>query len=320
MTKILFITVTHLGDGVLSTGALGWLAENHPNAEITVACGPVVEDIFNKAPGVKRVISMKKERRSGHWIKLWKQTIGTKWDIIVDLRNTAVSRLLYAKKKYVWSHADANRHKVEQVADVLGVSPPPAPKLWFDAKTLAEADRILPNGGGPVLAIGPTANWPGKEWPQENYAALVKKLTADNGILPAARLAVVAAPGEEERAWPVLRAVPEDRRIDAIAKGSPLLGAAVLSRCALYIGNDSGLMHTAAATGIPTLGIFGYGWPRLYRPWGERGAFVTTPETPEELIAPYNGDHSLVTGSLLSSLTVDAVHDAAVNLWNKTRS
>lgn len=320
MTKILFITATHLGDGILSTGALHWLGKQYPDAEITVACGPVTEGIFNKAPCVKHVITMKKERRNGHWIKLWKQTFGTRWDIIVDLRNTAVSRLLRAKNRYVWSKAGANRHKVEQIADVLGVTPPPAPELWFDTKTLAEADKILPVGGSPVLAIGPTANWPGKEWPQERYAELVKRLTAEDGILPNARLAVIAAPGEEDRAWPVLRAVPEDRRIDAIAKGAPLLGGAVLSRCSLYIGNDSGLMHAAAATGLPTLGIFGYGWPQLYRPWGDRGAYVTTPETPDELIAPYNGDPAVVKETLLSSLTVDAVHDAAVTLWNKTRN
>lgn len=315
MKKILFITATHLGDGILSTGALGWLAEKHPGAEITVACGPVTEGIFSRAPGVREVIAMKKEPWGGHWIKLFKKTFGTKWDIVADLRNGPVSRLLRAQEKYIWKKASAGRHKVEQIADILGAAPPPAPRLWFDEKTLADADKILPAGGDPVLAVGPTANWPGKEWPQENYVALIRRLTAQDGILPGARLAVVAAPGEEDRAWPVLRAVERERRVDAIAKGPPLLGAAVLARCALFIGNDSGLMHAAAAANIPTLGLFGYGWPQLYRPWGDKGGYVTTPETPEQLIAPYNGDPAAVRQTLMKSLTVEAVHDTTAALW-----
>lgn len=315
MTKILFITSTHLGDGILSTGALDHLARTNPGAEITVACGPVTAGIFEKAPGVVRVIAMKKLPYAGHWRSLARETFGTKWDIVVDLRNSLLSRFLRAKKKYIWTKDNHRKHKVEQVAHALDLSTTPPPRLWFDAATLGEAAKIAPEKGGPILAIGPTANWPGKEWPTENYISLIEKLTAPDGVLAGARVAVIAAPGEEERAYAVLNSVPENRRIDVIAKGAPLLGAAVLRRCSFYVGNDSGPMHMAAAVGIPTLGLFGYGWPNLYRPWGVHGAYITTRESPAALIEPYKGDPSLVKETLLKSLTVAAVHDAAVTLW-----
>jgi heptosyltransferase III len=316
--KILFITATYLGDAILSTGALDYLIRLYPDAEITVACGPVPAGIFAAAPGVTRVIAMKKEPYAGHWLKLARETFGQKWDIVVDLRNSLLSRLMRADKKYIWGASDAKKHKVEQIAEVLGgVRPAPAPKLWFDNATLEKADKLSPPGA-PILAIGPTANWPGKEWPAENYISLIRAITSRDGILPDARVAVLAAPGEELRAWPVLNAVPKERQIDVIAKGPPLLGGAVLRNAALYIGNDSGITHAAAAAGAPTLALFGYGWPETYRPWGPHCAYVTTPETPEQLMKPYASPRD-VTRSLMTSLTVTAALEAAVKLWQESR-
>ena len=121
--NILFITSTRLGDGVLSTGALAHFIRQYPDADITVACGPLVAGIFEQAPRVTRVIALQKEPYAMHWKKLWMETVGTEWDIVVDLRNSLMSRMIRAKKRYIWSKSDNKRHKIEQIADVIGVSP-----------------------------------------------------------------------------------------------------------------------------------------------------------------------------------------------------
>src|SRR3546814_14314158 len=59
-----------------------------------------------------------------------------------------------------------------------------------------------------------------------------------------------------------------------------------LKRCALYVGNDSGLMHIAAASGIPTLGLFGPSRPENYAPWGERSAVARTAVAYDDLFPP----------------------------------
>lgn len=323
--NILFITSTRLGDAVLSTGALNHLQKIHPQAEITVACGPLVEGLFAAAPRVRRVIGLRKQRFSLHWLKLFRDTASTKWDIVVDLRNSLVSRLLRCKEKHIWRKTDSTRHKVEQIAAVLGAEEssdagnaggPPAPVLWFDDDARMKAAGFIPSHGGPVLAVGPAANWLAKTWPAENFAELIERLTGENGILPGARVAVFAAPGEEKTAYKVLHSVPPERRLDVIAKAPPLLAAAALQRCALYIGNDSGLMHCAAAVGVPTLGLFGPSWPQLYRPWGPRAAYVSTPETFDQLIS-YAGYTPRTAPCLMRTLTVDAAEAAARELWQK---
>lgn len=312
--NILFITSTRLGDAVLSTGALDHFIKVFPEAEITVACGPLVAGIFEQVPRVSRVILLQKQAYALHWFRLWRETAGTRWDIIVDLRNSAVSYLLRAGKRYIWGRQNNSLHKVEQIAQLIGATPPPPPKLWFNEATQAKAAALVPPGG-PVLAIGPTANWLPKTWPAENFNALITALTAPDGILPDARVAIFAAPGEEQAARRVLAAIPPDRAIDVIAKAPPIEAAAALSRCAFYVGNDSGLMHCAAASGVPTLGLFGPSWPQLYAPFGPHCAFVSTPETFDELTRAHPG----AAQSLMTSLKTTAAVEAAVGLWNKTR-
>ena len=53
--------------------------------------------------------------------------------------------------------------------------------------------------------------------------------------------------------------------------------AACLARCALFVGNDSGLMHLAAAAGAPTLGLFGPTQTAEYAPAGRRTAVAVAP-------------------------------------------
>ena len=88
---------------------------------------------------------------------------------------------------------------------------------------------------------------------------------------------------------------------------------ACLERCAFYVGNDSGLMHLAAASGIPTLGLFGPSKESLYAPWGPRTAVVRTPEKFEELFGP-DFDHR-TSDSLMDTLTVDMAEEGARALW-----
>lgn len=316
--RVLFITATRLGDAILSTGALGWLAEKYPSAEITVACGSLVAGLFHPAPGVRRVVPMTKEPWAGHWRKLWSETRGVRWDIVVDLRNGPVSRVLRAKEKYIWGRTDTHRHKVEQIADVIGACPAPAPRLWLDGAARAAAARLVPDGA-PVLALGPAANWPAKTWPAENFIDLLGRLSASDGILPGARVAIIAAPGEEAHARIVLGSIPAERRIDVIGKTSPLEAAAALARCAFYVGNDSGLMHAAAAVGVPTLGLFGPSFPRLYRPWGAHCAYVSTPESFDRLI-DYPGYNPKTAPCLMRTLTVEMAERAAQDLWRQSRT
>jgi lipopolysaccharide export system permease protein len=309
--KILFITANRIGDAVLSTGLLAWLIGRYPDAAITLACGPVAQDLFRAAPNVERLIVMRKQKRHGHWIALWRACWPTRWDLIVDLRNSLVSRLLRAKKRAYRPAHKSDRHRVEDNAKALNLVPPPAPLLWFDSIALDTA-RARVGDAAPILALGPAANWPAKQWPIERFVLLARALTAPEGPLLGAKILLAAAAHEREQLQPFYDAFPPERLIDTVGLDLLSVGAC-LQKAALFIGNDSGLMHMAAAAGVPTLGLFGPGFEKVYGPWGPRTAVVRTPESTAQLLArlPYPGAFH---PNLMGSLTVEAVLDAAKRL------
>jgi ADP-heptose:LPS heptosyltransferase len=315
--KILFITSSRIGDAVLSSGLLNHIEQTYPDAKVTIACGPLAVSLFQGYPLLETIIPLKKEKRNGHWIKLWKQVVGTRWDMVIDLRDSAVSRLILGKKKYIFSrHIDKSQHKAEQNAAVMTLDDVPAPKLWFTKDQLTKSQELL-SSGTPILGVGPTANWIGKTWPAERFIEIVQYMLDHH--MKDARVAVFGAPGEEEDAQKVLQSIPEDRRIDCIAKGSPGEAAAMIARCDFYIGNDSGLMHCAAAAGVQTLGLFGPSYPHIYAPYGEHTAHVRTPESFDELI-DFEGYTPQTCGCLMDSLTVDAVKEALDAFFKKAKA
>jgi ADP-heptose:LPS heptosyltransferase len=125
----------------------------------------------------------------------------------------------------------------------------------------------------------------------------------------------LAATHERTQAEPLLAAIPEGRRIDLVGRVDLLTAAAVLARCALFIGNDTGLMHLAAACGTPTLGLFGPSPVGRYAPWGPHAATVCTTDPSEKLFGP-GFDHR-TTGTLMDGISVAAAAAAACRLWHR---
>ena len=265
--RILFVTSNRLGDAVLSTGLLDWLIRTHPDASITVACGPVAEGVFARMPNRARTIVLEKRSYSLHWLPLWFSTATTNWDLVVDIRGSVLAWLVPTRRRAVMRPRPG--HKIAQLAAVLGLDPPPLPVAWITAEDDARAAALLP-AGRRIIALGPTANWPPKVWPSDRFAALFQAL--GHGAVPA----VFAGPGEIERAMaaPLLEELPG--AIDLVGRLTLPEVAACLARCALFVGNDSGLMHLAAAAGTPTLGLFGPTSAAEYAPAGPRAAAVVS--------------------------------------------
>ncbi len=312
--NILFITSTRIGDVVLSTGILDHLSQSYPDARITIACGPEAAPLFEARPGNWRVIPLEKKPYKLHWLGLWSKCIGQHWSLVVDLRSTAISWCLLARHRHVVRSSPELKHRVRQLSELLGLDPPAAPRLWTSPDHDARAAELIP-GTAPVLALGPTANWWAKQWPGENFNELARRLTAPGGILAGARIAVFGGPGERDAAALVIAAALGGDGIDLVGKCDLPTVFACLKRCNFFVGNDSGLMHLAAASGILTLGLFGPSRVEHYAPWGEHAAAVQT-ATPYEDLFPLGYDNN-ATGTLMGSLSVDKAEIAAGELWRR---
>ena len=290
--RILFITATRIGDAVLSTGLAAHLLREYPDARFTVACGAPAAGVFARMPNRERTLLIDKRRYDRHWLTLWLQTVTTLWDLAVDLRGSAITLLLPARRRAIMRGGRRPGHRLTHLAGALGLAEPPMPVSWFAEADQALSRSLLP-AGVPLVGLGPTANWSGKVWSADRFVALFRAIEA---ILPNARPVIFAGPGPTERALaaPVLAALPS--AVDLAGRLTLPEAAACLASCRLFVGNDSGLMHLAAASGTPTLGLFGPTPAAEYGPTGRRAQAVVAPGPP---------------GSPMSALPVDQVLQAA---------
>lgn len=317
--RILFITATRIGDVVLSSGLVRSLLAQQAEARLTIAGGHKAIGLFADTPGLERLIPLVKQRRGGHWFDLWRQTRSTRWDQIVDLRGSLSSYALRTPRRRVLNRDrhGASEHKVIQNARLLAAEHlPPAPGLWTSEATERRAAAFL-NQSGHVLALAPAANWLGKTWPAERFAQLAKTLTAPLGALPGARVLLLGGEEDKAAAHVVARTLPPGQCILALGEPDLLTTYAMLKHVDLFVGNDSGMMHLAAAAGAPTLGLFGPTDDRLYAPWGKHCAVVRGPEAFEDFKARDPELNQPIPH--MESLAVEAVLEAAEQLLTRSR-
>jgi len=168
--RILFITSSRIGDAVISSGILERLRTTHPAARLTVACGAAAAPVFARLPGLERLIVFEKERFDLHWLRLWVKLAPHYWQTIVDVRGSGISLLLAAGRRHILRGGRRPGLRTAQLAAGMNFYPAPLPVAWTAPEDERKAAVLL--GPGPVVGLGPTANWVGKIWPPERFAAL----------------------------------------------------------------------------------------------------------------------------------------------------
>ncbi|WP_420431413.1 glycosyltransferase family 9 protein [Hyphobacterium sp.] len=316
MKRILFITSTRIGDAVINSGVLDHLVQQYPEARVTVACGPLAQPILEHTPGLERLIILRKKPLGLHWLGLWRRVFATRWDLVVDLRGSAIAFVLRARRRNVLKRTRVKMHKVREAAGVMRLDPPPAPRIYLPDDARQRALKWMP-AGRDYLVVCPSASLPFKMWPATNFAEVVAELVLPGGAMGGAGVVIVGGPGDEDHAVPIINALPDAGVLDLTGKLYLSDVAAVVERARLFIGNDSGVMHIAAAMGAPTLGLFGPSDELLYGPYGEKCATVRGPRGLEATLSEFPNWRQHPS-SLLDDLRVPVVIEAAKKLLERT--
>lgn len=308
MPHILLISSTRIGDAVLSSGALDYARTLAPGAEATIACGPLPAPLFRAEPNLRALHTFVNRGGIGHWLQLRDQLRGVRYDVAIDLRGSLVTYMLPAKRRFVFRKSALVRHKVEEATALMRAPHTLNPRLKLDEQARRDARAAAPEG--PTLVLGPGASIIAKRWRAERFAAVARRLTGPGA--PLAGAAILILGGSEDA--PIAAEISASLAADGV-RARNLTGAldllacaALLERTTLFIGNDSGLMHIAAAVGAPTLGLFGPTDERLYGPWGDRARALRG--RPYGELAAFGDPHD-VNKTLLDDLSIDAVEAAA---------
>jgi len=312
---VLIVRLDEIGDVVLTTPFLRELRRNFPNAKVSLVVKPAVVNLVERCPYVDAVLSYDWESERNlnvwrrHWRALrfsrrfWRQdpidlAILPRWDsdiyhgaflayfcaairrVTYSERVNEVKQRLNAGYDHLFTDIVTNggvAHEVERNLNVLrflGSSINSEQlELWLDGDDELFADRLLhrENTSG-VIALGIGKRDPRKMWPISNFVQVGTWLS------DTFRARILVLGGQEEK--PLAEQLSEELGnavINAVGKTTLRQAAALLKRCQLYVGIDSGLMHIAAAAGVPVVAIFCHprdgspvhaNAPQRFGPWG----------------------------------------------------
>ena len=313
----------------------------HPSSSITVAVGPIPAELFRSFPNVNRILTMDKKKFGLHWLGVWRKCFATKWSMVVDLRSGGISAFLRSESDFIFRSQRRARkyivfgdrqlsknHRLEEMAKIFNLETPPNPRIFVTEKDREYANKMIADKDS-VLAFGPTANWIAKKWRTGRFSQLAQNLTRRDGFFEKSKIAIFGLESERESIGELINSLPEEQIIDLVGKVDLRTAYACLERCKLFVGNDSGLMHLAAASGIPTVGLFGPSRTEHYRPWGEFTDVACTTKSLEELSShagfrvknteALSAEQRNSLEGIMDSLSVNEVEKVIKNLWKKVK-
>jgi len=298
--RILVLQLDEIGDVLLSTPALACLRQAFPQAQIDVVVRPGGQAVLRETPDIDKLIPVDVPRLSANSggfsqdlaiarkaAAAIKKVAGHPYDLGIDLR--ADLRTIYILYRlnipvrvsqairsggfwltniapYVGLEHEAKR----KLGIVKFVRPCPGNekhKLRFHLTTKDEkrAGLILQENGitrdEPYAVMHIFAGWQPKEWPQERFAELAKYL------LEKYQLRTVIIGTEKESARIDNSDLNREGVINLAGQTSLAETAAIIKKARVFIGNDSGPMHIAAAVQAPVVALFGQNTPKRYGPW-----------------------------------------------------
>ncbi len=297
--RLLVLHLNQIGDLLFTLPALKALREAFPQAHITSVLRPHLAALIQHSGLVDDIVH-RPVGSPARAVRLGLQLRRLRPDLAVVFSQSATmalcARLSGARHRIGYVDSDASRllnhrvqvrgipcpEKVMRLVCALGLQPEKTD--YVGLVTLSEADhtegaRLIagcwPEPTGPLIALAPgeAAARPYKAWTADGFRGVAAALAADSQ----ARLLVVGAKADRELGDDIIAGLGASA-CNLAGRTTPAQLAAVLARCDLLIGIDSGPMHLAAAMGTPVVALFGPTDPHRTGPQGEGHEVIFHPQ------------------------------------------
>ena len=281
--KILVISLTNIGDVILTFPVIDILKENFPSANLSVVVGPKVESLLKGNPNLEHVyiyIKRQKPIKTARWLlDLRKQ----KFDLVVDLRNTVIPFLTASKYKtpILMTKTNAIHMRNKHLQRLRSIFPfkemsQHTSALFVpqeDQKIVAEVIKNEIGGNERFVVVGAGAANHSKRWSEEGFAKVCDELIEQY------KLKIVFIGSREDKivAQRIVHMMKHPS-IDLCGRLTLTQLAEIFKHCLLTIVNDSAPLHLASYLDIPVLAIFGPTDPLKYGPWGSKSYFIKNKE------------------------------------------
>ncbi len=259
------IRLRSMGDCVLTTPALALLKAHRPDLQVRVVAEPRFAGVFEGNPDVDEI-----SPRVGAQVDLALNLHGGTRSMWMTLASRAKFGVGFGHHRFSGIYSQ----QIPRAQEILGEERPvhtaehlASAMFWLGvphseiprAKLIAAMRPSSP----PYVVIHPFAATSEKTWPAERFVAVADQMQAA-GLLPV----IVAGPADDAAPFSKFQVV----------RNAPLSELkSLMSGAALFVGNDSGPAHVAAAFGIPVVVLFGPSDPVTWAPWRTEARVLTSP-------------------------------------------
>jgi heptosyltransferase-2 len=298
--RLLIRGTNWIGDVVMTLPALAAIRRKWPRARIAVLAKPWVAEIYRLSPDVDEVIPFAEPGRHAGLLgklRLSRELRGRGFSAAILLQNAIEAAILATLagiplragynadgRGWLLTHSVRRTKAIRRVHQIdyylemvraLGCPPAereaclrPGPDYGETAESLCR--RLGIDAARPLIGLAPGAAYgPAKKWFPDRFAAVADRLLAATG----GQAVLFGSEGDRASTAAVARHAGHPL-IDVAGRTNLKEAIALMARCALFISNDSGLMHVAGALGVPTIAIFGSTNPKTTSPAGRRSIVI----------------------------------------------
>ncbi|MEO8099552.1 MAG: glycosyltransferase family 9 protein [Acidobacteriota bacterium] len=269
-SRVAVIRLRSLGDCVLTTPALALLKAHRPDLEIAVVVEDRFRDVFEGNPDIAKLLPPEPAVLRGFRPQLALNFHGGTRSMWLTTFSGATIKAGFAHHVYSFLYnqripraqrtlgAERRVHTAEHLASAMfwmGVPRTEIPRAKLFAEPLATAP------GGSYAVLHPFASAPDKAWPEQRFIEVARQLR-QSGMEPV----ILAGPADNTALFSEFR-----------VSGSLQEAKSLIAGAQLFLGNDSGPAHMAAAFGVPVVVLFGPSDPVTWAPWRTESQVLTAP-------------------------------------------
>lgn len=269
--NILIVTLSNIGDVILTTPVITATARQYPGAAVTVVCGPKAASLLSGSRWIDKLIVYDKHASLKEKWNFLKQLRSEKYDCVVDLRNSAIPFLVRAKKRSPVFRNFRSRQMGERHLEVLtqmklDKDNPPAFDLYHPEDERQLLNKLKYKGvrrEKDWILIAPVAASSQKTWNLEGFREVIQKLlkTHENEI-------ILTGDAGSAEICKGLSAIDRQRVFSVAGETSLRELSALVSRSAMVLSNDSAVMHLGYELNRPVVSLFG---PTDHEKYGRSG-------------------------------------------------
>lgn len=278
INKILLISLTNIGDVILTFPVIDILKKEFPAAKLSIVIGPKAESLLKRNPFLEKVYVFDKHQsfvKSLSWIFAMKRE---HFDLVIDLRNTAIPFMLSPRyRTSCWVKKTDGVHMMEKHLErfrsvfTFEASTVERCALFIPGEDEYYVDQLIEKEIGrdmKYVIVAPGAADRSKRWPEEGFAVVCDRLIKDHHI----KIVFVGDDGDRKVAQRINKLM-EANAINLCGCISLVQLAQLLRHCFFTIVNDSAPMHLASYLNVPVIAFFGPTDPSKYGPWGTQSFF-----------------------------------------------